>query len=212
MGIELEKVPMSRLLVQRLQILLLLAAVLLLISFTPWGAGWSVFVSLAPEWQGVPNAAPYLMPHEQLVQWIAHGWAGVILASSDAGLLDATTASMLIRDGLASEVVLRSLVLFLLGVGWLSAVRGLRRVSVETPVVDARRAGVGTIEPTLLVDSGQQMGLRNEEVFHQLAQQQLIVQNMLLDPQAQPISESLMQLSQNLRELERELRRDQRMT
>ena len=40
MGIELEKVPMSRLLVQRLQILLLLAAVLLLISFTPWGAGW----------------------------------------------------------------------------------------------------------------------------------------------------------------------------
>lgn len=211
MGIELEKAPMSRLLVQRLQILLLLAAVLLLVSFTPWGAGWSVFVSLAPEWQGVPNAMPYLMPHEQLVQWIAHGWAGVILASSDAGLLDATTASMLIRDGLASEIVLRSLVLLLLVVGWLSAVRGLRRVSAEAPVADERCADVSTIEPTLRVDSGKQKGLHNAEALHQLAQQQLIVQNMLLDPQAQPISESLMQLSQNLRELEQELQRDQRM-
>lgn len=208
----MEQTQVSRLLVQRLQALLLIAAVLLLISLTPWGSGWSVFVSLAPEWQAAPNAVPYLMPHEHVVEWMAHGWAGVVLASSDAGLLDATTASVLIRDGLASEVVLRSLVLLLLIVGWLGAVRGLRRAPPQAPLAEAHRVMTESIEPKLGFDSGQPIGQRNAQVLQELAQQQLIVQNMLLDPQAQPVSETLMQLAQNLQGLEQELRRHQRAT
>lgn len=209
---ELEKMQTSRLLVQRLQALLLIAAALLLISLTPWGSSWSVFVSLAPEWQGVPNAVPYLMPHEYFVEWVAHGWAGVVLAISDAGLLDRTTASMLIRDGLTLAVVLRSLVLLLLIVGWLGAVQGLRRASPETSLAEAHRVTMESVEPKLGFDSGQSIGQRNAHVLETVAQQQLIVQNILLDPQAQPVSEPLMQLAQNLQGLEQELRRHQSAT
>lgn len=209
MGIELEKSQTSRLLVQRLQALILIAAVILLISLTTWGAGWSVFVPLAPEWQGVPNAVPYLMPHEQIVEWIAMGWSALILASLDAGLLESATASMLIRDGLASEVVLRSLVLLLLVAGWLGAVRGLRRASEELRSTDEPHAEMASVEPKMQLEPGGQSDSRDAEVMNQLVQQQLLVQNMLLDPQAQPVSESLMQLSQNLQELEQELRRHQ---
>jgi hypothetical protein len=209
---ELEKMQTSRLLVQRLQALLLIAAALLLISLTPWGSSWSVFVSLAPEWQGVPNAVPYLMPHEYFVEWVAHGWAGVVLAISDAGLLDGTTASMLIRDGLTLAVVLRSLVLLLLIVGWLGAVQGLRRASPETSLAEAHRVTMESVEPKLGFDSGQSIGQSNAHVLETVAQQQLIVQNILLDPQAQPVSEPLMQLAQNLQGLEQELRRHQSAT
>lgn len=202
----------GRLLVQRLQAVMLMAALLLLISWTPWGAGWSVFVSLAPEWQGVPNAVPYLMPHEHFVHWMAQVWAGAVLASSELGLFDTTTAAMLIRNGLASEVILRGLVLLLLIVGWLGAVRGFGRSSGEAFLASDARGDMVSLEPTLGFDSGQQAGQSNAEALDQLAQQQLMVQNMLLDPQAQPVSETLIQLSHNLQGLEQALRRDQSAT
>ena len=68
---------------------------------------------------------------------------------------------------------------------------------------------MASVEPKMQLEPGGQSDSRDAEVMNQLVQQQLLVQNMLLDPQAQPVSEPLMQLSQNLQELEQELRRHQ---
>jgi hypothetical protein len=193
----------SRLLVQRMQFSLVLAAILLLISFTPWGEGWAVFVRLAPEWQGVPNAVAYFMPHEILLIWIAQGWVGLLETVSEMGLITAATASALIRDGVASEDLLRSLALLVLVVSWIFSMR------------TSKAALNSTGETTSDVTSAPVAPSREEVqgivsiVSDRIAQQELLVQNMLLDPQAQPVAESLTRLSQSLRALKLDMQRHQ---
>ncbi len=208
MGNELEHTQ-SRLLVQRLQALNLIAALLLLISLTPWGSGWSVFVLLAPEWQGVPNAVAYLMPHEHLVGWVAQAWAVIVEGSADAGLIDPEIASTMIREGLASEILLRGLALLFLVAGWVVSVRGSRRGAAVIAAQDVGHREITAVEPMLVSDVREEITQKNAVVLRALSEQQVIVQNMLLNPQAQPISEALIQLSENLQAFEQEIRRQQ---
>ncbi len=202
MSNQSEQAQSARLLIQRLQFSIALAAIFLAVSFTPLGAGWSVFVRLAPEWQGVPNAAAYLMPHELLVGWVADGWAGLIAGLSDAGAVTVAASSALIRDGIASEILLRSLAFLVLVIGWILSMRRPRVSSM--PIAET----AVELAPTRAAqESGGALQAVISTVAARVAQQELLVQNMLLDPQAQPVAESLAELSQSLRALKADMQR-----
>ncbi len=199
-----EQAQSARLLIQRLQFSIALAAIFLVVSFTPLGAGWSVFVSLAPEWQGAPNAVAYLMPHEIFASWVADGWAALIGGLADAGVVTNAVSSGLIRDGIASEILLRGLAFLVLLIGWIISMRMPRASSQATAetVVD-----VAPTQPAAEPAEAAQEIVST--VAARVAQQELLVQNMLLDPQAQPVAESLVELSQSLRALKADMQRHQ---
>ncbi len=202
MSNQSEQAQSARLLIQRLQSSIALAAFSLVLSVTPLGAGWSVFVPLAPEWQGIPNAVASLMPHEIFVSWVADGWAGVMGGLADAGVITDAAASALIRDGIASEILLRGFAFIVLVIGWIISMRMPRASSqtttetvVDTAPTQAAAEPVGVVQEIV------------SALATRVAQQELLVQNMLLDPQAQPVAESLAELSQSLRALKADMQR-----
>lgn len=199
MSNQIEPSQVSRLPMQRLQAAIGFATLLLLISMTPWASGWEVFVPLAPEWQGIPNAVHQLMPHEVLVIWVVEGWALLVVMLGDLGVLTSTMASDLIRHGVGSEQLLRAIALLVLVIGWAVSFRKAHAPSstVSNPLPEVvQTTESGTLQrnkafPSVVVD--------------RLMQQEILVQNMLLDPQAQPVAESLIQLSKELRDLKAEI-------
>lgn len=199
MSNEIEQSQVSRLRLQRLQAAIGFAGLLLLVSMTPWASGWEVFVPLAPEWQGIPNAVNQLMPHEELVIWIVQGWAVLVHTLVDLGVLTTAAASTLIQHGVSSEQLFRAIALLVLVIGWGASLRkdhGSSPTVAGSPLEAAQTAGVDHPETTKAFAS---------MIGDRLMQQEILVQNMLLDPQAQPVAESLLKLSEGLRELKLEI-------
>jgi hypothetical protein len=199
MSNEIEQSQVSRLRLQRLQATIGFAGFLLLVSMTPWASGWEVFVPLAPEWQGIPNAVNQLMPHEVLAIWIVQGWAVLVDTLVELGVLTTAAASALIQHGVSSEQLFRAIALLVLVIGWGASHRKDHAPSptvAGSPLEAAQTAGVDHPEKTRAFAS---------MIGDRLMQQEILVQNMLLDPQAQPVAESLLKLSEGLRELKLEI-------
>lgn len=199
MSNEIEQSQVSRLRLQRLQATIGFAGFLLFVSMTPWASGWEVFVPLAPEWQGIPNAVNHLMPHEVLVTWIVQGWSVLVHTLVDLGVLTTAAASALIQHGVSSEQLFRAIALLVLVIGWGTSFRKDHAASTTaagSPLETAQTAGIDHPEKAKAFAS---------MIGDRLMQQEILVQNMLLDPQAQPVAESLLQLSDGLRDLKLEI-------
>jgi hypothetical protein len=198
MSNEIEQSQVSRLRLQRLQATIGFAGFLLLVSMTPWASGWEVFVPLAPEWQGIPNAVNQLMPHEVLAIWIVQGWAVLVDTLVELGVLTTAAASALIQHGVSSEQLFRAIALLVLVIGWGASHRKDHAPSLTvagSPLEAAQTAG----------DHPEKTRAFASMIGDRLMQQEILVQNMLLDPQAQPVAESLLKLSEGLRELKLEI-------
>lgn len=158
------------------RITLVLACGLWLLGLTPVGQGWQVMVMPALEWTLTPGATPSLTPAEQAMEWVIHVWHQVIGVMQDASWIGGNQAGILIRDGFSLAALLNTAAILCVGLALLLTLRN--QTSTSQPSTGAvREIGVG------------------------LSQAQFAVTNMLLQPKAQPVAESLRELQQQLQSI-----------
>lgn len=217
------------------RLLLVFSVLCAVFSITPIADDWQVLVRLAPEWTLVPNGYPYDAPHEVVVQTIVTGWQSGLQAAANVGWLTQDQAAALIADGLPLKGVLQGVaaLLFVLSAFlWaLVSVQVPKRVPAEKnspaetskpdlltePAMPIDR--FGTQEPALIMPSVSPVASISESsrsvpvvagsvalsVEERLANLELQVANLLLNPDAQPVAEELVDLNRDLRELSRAL-------
>lgn len=203
-----------------LRLLLFFSVLCAVISITPVGDDWQVLVRLAPEWTSHPNGYPYLMPHEVILQAIVSVWQGVVQAAANSGWLTDPQAAALIADGLPLNGVLQAVAAFLfvlVAFMWaVASVRGPKVASLQAKVSVQEQEPVMTMaEPVMAVSatsispvvspSTTAVLSTDVSVQQRLSSLELQVANLLLNPDAQPVAEELVELNRELRELSRAL-------
>lgn len=205
------------------RLLLFFSVLCAVISITPLGDDWQVLVRLAPEWTSHPNGYPYLMPHELFAQSIVAGWQSLLQAAANSAWLTDAQAASLMADGLPLNGVLQTVAatLFVLA-AFLWAVSSVRspkaagaphtdksrpaeQDSMQEPVMPAVALAPVLVLPepvtTPLMAAGPAISIEQR-----LAALELQVANLLLNPDAQPVAEELVDLNRDLRELSRALK------
>lgn len=213
------------------RLLLLLSVVCAVISITPLGDEWQVLVRLAPDWTAHPNGYPFEAPHEWLAMAMVDAWQAAVQAAAHRAWLTDAQAAALIADGLPLNGVLQTVagVSFVLAAFlWaIASVRSPKSVPLE---VDAKAAApVGVEEPVIAAAQPEPVmaapvaahGLAEpiaepavapsavapvNTLEKRLADLELQVGNLLLNPNAQPVAEELADLSRDLREVSRALK------
>lgn len=204
------------------RLLLFFSVLCAVVSITPLADDWRVLVRLTPEWASHPNGYPYLMPHEVLADAIVSGWQGLLQAAANSAWLTDAQAAALKADGLPLAGVLQTIAATLFVAAaflWaLASVRSpkadpaagakhtevpqaIHQPSFQEPVMPAiapSTQSVGPAVPTSTLAKAPALSIEQR-----LADLELQVANLLLNPDAQPVAEELVELNRDLRELSR---------
>jgi len=146
----------------------------------------------APDWTRVPDAAPFLAPHEQFFAAIIRGWQTLVTVAADANWISGSEADRLIKQGIS----LASLC------GWCGivcvclALYALMRRPADPMGEEISADGVA-----VNYGGARQPAQDLREVTDGLSQAQFSVTNLLLDPAAQPVAEPLRDISHQLQQV-----------
>lgn len=213
------------------RLLLLLSVVCAVISITPLGDEWQVLVRLAPDWTAHPNGYPFEAPHERLAMAMVDAWQAAVQAAAHSTWLSDAQAAALMTDGLPLNGVLQTVA----GVSFVLAAFLWAMASVRSPKsapleVDAKAAAPVGVEEHVIAAAQPQPMMAAPVAAHGLAEPiaepavtpaavapvntlekrladlELQVGNLLLNPNAQPVAEELADLSRDLREVSRALK------
>lgn len=197
------------------RLLLVFSVLCAVFSITPIADEWQVLVRLAPEWTSAPNGYPYDAPHEVVAQAIVSGWQSGLQAAAHNGWLTDEQAAALIADGLPLKSVLQGVaaLLFVLSAFlWaLVSVQGPKRTSAERNSPPETSKSDLFTEPvmTSISELSRSVPIAEDSAApsleERLADLELQVTNLLLNPDAQPVAEELVGLNRDLRELSRVL-------
>jgi hypothetical protein len=177
------------------RLLLFFSVCCAVISVTPVGDNWRFLVLLTPDWMAHPNSVPFDAPHESVARGVVLAIHGMLLAGANSGWWSEAAAAALIADGLPLGGVLQFLaaVLFVVAaVIW--AVESMRHGEKKDIRSEPVVSGVVDMSPPSAVTPAQR-----------IAQLELAITNLLLNPDTHAVSEELADLSRQLRELSREL-------
>ena len=163
-----------------------------LISLTGLGDQWRVMAVAAPDWTRVPDAAPFLAPHEQFFAAIVRGWQYLVTVAADANWISGSEADRLIKQGIS----LASLC------GWCGIVCVcLTLYALMRRPADPRGEEISADGVAANYGGARQPALDLREVTDGLSQAQFSVTNLLLDPAAQPVAEPLRDISDQLQQV-----------
>lgn len=163
-----------------------------LISLTGFGDQWRVMAVAAPDWTRVPDAVPFLAPHEQFSAAMIGGWQYLVTVAADANWISGSEADRLIRQGISLALIC----------GWC----GIVCVCLTLYALMRRPAGsigeeINAVGVAANYGGARQPALNLSEVTDGLSQAQFSVTNLLLDPAAQPIAEPLRDISHQLQQV-----------
>jgi len=225
---------------QIIRLFLSLALIALIVSMTPLGDGWQIFVRIQPSMQATDLSAASYAPHEAVAMFIVDVWQAVIRSFEGAGWLAGDRVHAPLTEGLMLSDFLQVIAALFGILAWVrswsraantlaakTSEQSLPSTPLEPPRLETSREPRLTEEPVFqgsteevsdgvahssLDEALDQEALRRESVLDGLANRmtdlQMRLTNTTLNPLAQPVVESLVELSRSLQSMRSDLERE----
>jgi len=144
-----------------------------------------------PDWTRVPDALPFLAPHEQFSAAIVRGWQYLVAVVAELNWISVSEADRLIKQGVSLASICGWC-----GIACLSA--ALFVLTREASESMRHEIGGEGGEPR---HGGRQTSEGLRGIAAGLSQAQFSITNLLLDPSAQPVAEPLRDISHQLQQV-----------